>query len=47
MTLIRNAQAILTGLRGDAARHKGPDIRLADGRIAAIGALTPQVGCGP
>jgi cytosine/adenosine deaminase-related metal-dependent hydrolase len=37
--LVRNASAILTGLSGAAARHAGPDIRIVDGRIAAIGAL--------
>lgn len=42
--LIRNASAILTGLCGDDARHAGPDIRVVDGRIAALGALEPQVG---
>ena len=40
--LIRNAEAILTGLPGEAARAKGPDVRVIDGRIAAIGALTPE-----
>ncbi|MEB0081025.1 amidohydrolase family protein [Glaciimonas sp. Gout2] len=42
--LIRNANSILTGLSGDAARHIGPDIRVTDGRIAAIGSLTPLSG---
>lgn len=42
--LIRNASAILTGLPGSAARVSGPDIRVVDGRIAAIGQLSPQVG---
>ncbi len=42
--LLRNATAILTGLKGDAARAKGPDLRVRDGRIAAIGALTPEPG---
>jgi len=42
--LIQNANAILTGLNGDAARHPGPDIRVVDGRIAAIGRLTAQAG---
>src|SRR5258706_3628594 len=42
--LIRNAAAILTGARGDAARASGPDIRVRDGRIAAIGGLTPEPG---
>ena len=40
--LIKNAQAILTGLPGDKARHSGPDIRIRDGIIEAIGSLTPQ-----
>ncbi|RJT47096.1 amidohydrolase family protein [Rahnella woolbedingensis] len=38
--LIKNAHAILTGLPGDAARHAGPDIRVRDGVIEAIGSLT-------
>jgi cytosine/adenosine deaminase-related metal-dependent hydrolase len=42
--LVRNASAILTGLSGAAARHAGPDIRIIDGRIAAIGALQPLPG---
>jgi 8-oxoguanine deaminase len=42
--LIRNATAILTGKPGKEARHKGPDIRIEAGKIAAIGALTPQPG---
>lgn len=42
--LIRNAAAILTGLGGDAARTRGPDLRIGDGRIQAIGALSPQAG---
>jgi 8-oxoguanine deaminase len=42
--LIRNASAILTGLRGVAARHAGPDLRVVDGRIAAIGRLEPLPG---
>src|SRR5690606_13318081 len=42
--LIRNASAILTGLSGNQARHAGPDIRIVDGRIAALGALKPQTG---
>src|SRR5882757_7087523 len=40
MTLIQGAEGIFTGLPGAAMRAKG-DIRIADGRIAAIGALTP------
>ncbi|NSL53810.1 amidohydrolase family protein [Uliginosibacterium aquaticum] len=42
--LIKNAAAIMTGLAGAAARHAGPDIRISAGRIAALGALTPQPG---
>ncbi|WP_298924247.1 amidohydrolase family protein [uncultured Ramlibacter sp.] len=42
--LIRNATAILTGLRGDGARHAGPDIRIEGSKIAAMGALTPLPG---
>ncbi|MNO51160.1 Isoxanthopterin deaminase [compost metagenome] len=42
--LVRNASAILTGLSGAAARHAGPDIRIIDGRIAAIGALQALPG---
>ncbi|MGE3348723.1 MAG: amidohydrolase family protein [Ramlibacter sp.] len=37
--LIRNAMAILTGKPGAEARHKGPDIRIAQGRIEAMGQL--------
>ncbi|MDR6710969.1 cytosine/adenosine deaminase-related metal-dependent hydrolase [Pseudomonas hunanensis] len=42
--LIRNASAILTGMRGDAARHAGPDVRIIEGRIAALGSLPPLPG---
>ena len=42
--LIRNLQAILTGLPGEAARHAGPDIRVSDGVIAAIGKLDALPG---
>jgi cytosine/adenosine deaminase-related metal-dependent hydrolase len=42
--LIRNAAAILTGGRGDDARAKGPDIRVRDGRITAIGVLAIEPG---
>ena len=42
--LIRGAAAILTGERGAAARALGPDIRVRDGRIDAIGALAPEPG---
>lgn len=38
--LIKNAHAILTGLPGEAARHAGPDIRVRNGVIEAIGPLT-------
>lgn len=40
--LIRNAAAILTGLRGNDARHPGPDIRIQGGKIQALGALQPS-----
>jgi 8-oxoguanine deaminase len=39
--LIRNAHAILTGLPGAASRHAGPDMRIRDGVIEAMGALSP------
>lgn len=42
--LVRHATAILTGLRGSAARARGTDLRVRDGRIAAIGTLTPEPG---
>jgi cytosine/adenosine deaminase-related metal-dependent hydrolase len=42
--LIRNAAAIMTGLAGTAARHAGPDLRITDGRIDAIGRLDPLPG---
>lgn len=42
--LIRGAEAILTGLRGPASRHAGPDIRIEGGRITAMGALAPRPG---
>ncbi|MBX3659749.1 MAG: amidohydrolase family protein [Ramlibacter sp.] len=42
--LIRNATAILTGQPGAEARHPGPDIRIANGRIEAMGALAPLQG---
>lgn len=42
--LIRHASAILTGLNGAAARHPGPDIRVRDGKIEAIGQLLPEPG---
>lgn len=42
--LIKNAAAILTGLKGDACRHPGPDIRIINGQIKAIGNLNVQTG---
>lgn len=42
--LIRNATGILTGLRGDAARASGGDLRVRDGIIDAIGTLAPLPG---
>ncbi|WP_225774938.1 amidohydrolase family protein [Pseudomonas sp. Marseille-Q5115] len=42
--LVRNASAILTGLKGSAARHVGPDIRITAGTISAIGTLSPLPG---
>jgi cytosine/adenosine deaminase-related metal-dependent hydrolase len=43
--LIRNAAAILTGLPNPHARAAGPDLRIdANGRIAAIGRLSPETG---
>jgi len=42
--LIRNAAAILTGMRGAAARHAGPDLRVRGARIETIGALQPEPG---
>ena len=42
--LIRNAAAILTGLQGAEARHAGPDLRIRNGRIDAIGRLAPDPG---
>jgi cytosine/adenosine deaminase-related metal-dependent hydrolase len=44
ITLIRNIHSIMTGLAGDAARTPGPDMRIVDGVIAAIGKLAPQAG---
>jgi cytosine/adenosine deaminase-related metal-dependent hydrolase len=43
VTLIQGADGIFTGLPGAAMRAKG-DIRITNGRIAAIGALTPLPG---
>ena len=42
-TLIRGAEGIFTGLPGEAMRAHG-SIRVADGRIAAIGELAPRPG---
>lgn len=42
--LITKLQAIMTGLPGAAARQQGPDIRIEQGRIAAIGQLAPLPG---
>lgn len=42
--LIVNTTAIMTGLPGAAARHAGPDIRIVDGAVAAIGKLSPDPG---
>lgn len=40
--LIKNAYAILTGLSGDAARSSATDIRIRDGKISALGQLSPE-----
>lgn len=40
--LIKNAYAILTGLSGDAARSSATDIRIQDGKISALGQLSPE-----
>ncbi|MFT4173086.1 MAG: amidohydrolase family protein [Rhodocyclaceae bacterium] len=42
--LIKNAAAILTGAHGTDERHPGPDIRITDGKIAALGQLNAQTG---
>lgn len=42
--LVRNATAILTGRPGADARSAGCDLRVRDGRIAAIGTLEPMPG---
>ncbi len=42
--LIRGADALLTGLRGDAARSAGTDVRVRGGVIRAIGTLAPEPG---
>src|SRR4051812_43977462 len=41
--LIKGARGILTGRKGDAARVQG-DVRVVDGVITEIGALTPAPG---
>jgi cytosine/adenosine deaminase-related metal-dependent hydrolase len=41
--LIENAEGIFTGLPGEAMRAQG-SIRIRDGIITAIGALTPESG---
>lgn len=40
--LIKNAYTILTGLSGDAARSSATDIRIQDGKISALGQLSPE-----
>lgn len=42
--LISNAHSILTGRTDDGGRATGPDIRIVDGRILAIGKLTALPG---
>lgn len=42
--VIKNAHAILSGLPGEAGRLAGPDIRVIDGVIEAIGTLEVQPG---
>ena len=42
--LIRNAHAIVTGLRGEDARAAGPDIRVEAEVIREIGKLEPHPG---
>ena len=43
--LIRGAAHLWTGLPGAAMRHAGGnDIRVRDGRIAALGTLAPEAG---
>ncbi len=41
--VLRGALGLLTGLPGEAARAAG-DIRVRDGRIAALGAVPPEPG---
>lgn len=42
--LLRNATAILTGRKGQAARASGGDLRVRDGKVVAIGQLAPEPG---
>ncbi len=42
--LIRHCMGIATGLGGTAARHPGPDIRIQDGVITALGTLSALPG---
>ena len=42
-TLIQGAEGIFTGLPGEAMRAAGA-IRIADGRIAAVGPIEPEPG---
>ncbi|RYE65503.1 MAG: amidohydrolase, partial [Oxalobacteraceae bacterium] len=42
--LLTNIHSILTGRADDGGRAVGPDIRVADGRIQAIGRLAPLPG---
>jgi 8-oxoguanine deaminase len=42
--LLSNAHSIMTGRADDGGRTAGPDIRVADGRIQAIGRLAPLRG---
>ena len=42
--LLSNAHSIMTGRADDGGRTAGPDIRVADGRIQAIGHLAPLPG---
>ena len=42
--LLSNAHSIMTGRADDGGRTAGPDIRVGDGRILAIGHLAPLPG---
>lgn len=42
--LLTNIHSIMTGRADDGGRAAGPDIRIADGRIEAIGTLAPRPG---